>query len=79
MRVSLLSDATGSKDDKEGKVKFETFLWPLLKELEILATTGVKCRRFVPSPGELSEPFDMRTHLITVCGDMPAVSKVGRL
>jgi hypothetical protein len=67
----------GTKDDKEGKVKFDTFLWPLLKELEILATTGVKCRKIQPLTGALSESFDLRAHLISVTGDMPAVSKVG--
>jgi hypothetical protein len=78
MHCPYPNHAKGSKDDKEGKVKFETFLWPLIKELEILATTGVECRRFVPSTGGLSTLFDLRAHLITVTGDMPAISKVGQ-
>jgi hypothetical protein len=78
MHGSSSNHAKGSKDDREGKVKFETFLWPLMKELEILATTGVECRKFVPSTGTLSTVFNLRAHLITVTGDMPAVSKVGQ-
>lgn len=66
----------GTKRARQGKVDFDSFMQPLLEELQILAGAGVECRRYLPGPQTLSDIFTLRAHLITVTGDMPAVSKV---
>jgi hypothetical protein len=55
------------------KVDIDSFLWPLIQDLERLATVGVIARRWIN--GRLAD-YQMRAHLIVISGDMPAISKV---
>lgn len=55
------------------KLDMDSFLWPLIQDLEVLATSGVKARRWVD--GELVS-FMMKAHFVVISGDMPAISKV---
>ena len=54
----------------------DSFLWPLIEDLERLATTGVSAKRWVDN--KLAD-FTMRGHLVIISGDMPAIAKVGSL
>lgn len=68
---------SGSKEDEGGSVDYDSFLQPLLHDLKTLATDGVEAREYDPQAGCLTEQtFQLRAHVITVCGDMPAVAKV---
>lgn len=73
-RQSLRS---GSKEEDGGTVDYDSFLLPLLQDLKLLATEGVDAKEYDPLSGRLkAETFRLRAHLITVCGDMPALAKV---
>jgi hypothetical protein len=69
---------SGSKEDDGGSVDYDSFLQPLLHDLKVLATDGVDAKEYDAVTGRLGdETFKLRAHLITICGDMPAVAKVG--
>jgi hypothetical protein len=55
----------------------DSFLEPLFQDLRILATDGVRAERWVHAgPARHLVDFTLRAHLLTMSGDMPAVSKV---
>lgn len=58
-----------------GVIDIDSFLRPLLEDLEILAGKGVACSRWDVEEG-IFRDFTLRAHLVVVIGDMPAISKV---
>ncbi|KAJ9095019.1 hypothetical protein QFC21_005812 [Naganishia friedmannii] len=65
--------STGTREEITGrKVVLDSFLWPLLEDLEILAGVGFPAQRWI---GDKQQAFNLRAHLIVVSGDMPAISK----
>jgi hypothetical protein len=64
---------TGHRDDKEGQhLDMNSFLYPLMKNLKVLAIQGVPTRL---GPG-ISSQVNLRAHLIMIMGDMPTIAKV---
>lgn len=67
---------SGSKEDDGGSADYDSFLQPLLHDLKVLATDGVDAKEYDATTGRLADgTFKLRAHLITICGDMPAVAK----
>ncbi|KAI5448975.1 hypothetical protein NCC49_005708 [Naganishia albida] len=68
---------SGSKEDDGGSADYDSFLQPLLHDLKVLATDGVDAKEYDATTGRLADgTFKLRAHLITICGDMPAVAKM---
>jgi hypothetical protein len=57
------------------KLNLDSFLYPLVEDLQKLALEGVAARRW--AGGEVVS-FRLRAHLILINGDMPAIAKVSR-
>lgn len=72
---------TGKKEKRRGPVPaggvidIDSFLRPLVDDLRILATEGIRCSRWDPINYSM-RGFTLRAHLVVVIGDMPAISKV---
>ncbi|KAJ9095016.1 hypothetical protein QFC21_005809 [Naganishia friedmannii] len=64
----------GTKNDKDGKFLFDSFLQPLIEDFKVLATEGIEAFQHEEESASL-QPFTLRGHLLTVTGNMPAVSK----
>jgi hypothetical protein len=58
-----------------GVINIDSFLRPLLDDLEILAGKGVTSSRWDVEEG-IFKNFTLRAHLVVVIGDMPVISKV---
>jgi hypothetical protein len=76
MQCPILIDKPPSQQVRNA-VDFDSFLKPLLEDLTTLATEGILAYQYDDLSGRL-KPFQLKAHLLTVTGDMPAVSKVGR-
>lgn len=58
----------GSKEESGGTVDYDSYLWPLIQDLKVLATEGVDAKEYDSTLGRLKEEtFKLRAHLITVC------------
>lgn len=70
----------GNRDrDVKRRFDIDSFLQPLVDDLRILAVKGVPALRWNLSASTTEDtlvPFQLRAHLLTFTGDMPAIAKV---